>query len=154
MNLLFTHGVKTGRIDLHTFVGIASTNAAKIFGLFPRKGAIQPGADADLVVYDPNYEGTILGEDAGDEISTTARLRVGPLEAGRALSRCGVKSQCAMASLWELPEGAGSSRVSRRSLERCQLSKGRRVVCRAGAPSATLTKTLPTGIGREGMAKS
>ncbi len=59
VNLLFTHGVKTGKIDLQTFVNIASTNAAKIFGLFPRKGAIQIGADADLVIYDPNYRGTI-----------------------------------------------------------------------------------------------
>lgn len=59
VNLLFTHGVKTGRIDLHTFVDVASTHAAKIFGLFPRKGTIQLGADADLVVYDPSYRGTI-----------------------------------------------------------------------------------------------
>lgn len=59
INLLWTHGVQTGRIDLHTFVSVASTNAAKIFGLFPRKGTIQPGADADLVVYDPAYRGTI-----------------------------------------------------------------------------------------------
>ena len=59
INLLFTHGVQTGRLDLSTFVNIASTNAAKIFGLFPRKGTIQPGADADLVVYDPNHRGTI-----------------------------------------------------------------------------------------------
>jgi dihydropyrimidinase len=59
VNLYFTHGVKRGRIDLHTFVNSASTQAAKIFGLFPRKGAIQLGADADLVVYDPNYRGTI-----------------------------------------------------------------------------------------------
>ena len=59
VNLLFTHGVKTGRMDLHTFVNVASTNAAKAFGLFPRKGTIQPGADADLVVYDPGYRGTI-----------------------------------------------------------------------------------------------
>ena len=59
VNLLFTHGVQTGRIDLHTFVNIASTNAAKIFGLFPRKGTIQLGADADLVVYDPAFRGTI-----------------------------------------------------------------------------------------------
>ena len=59
VNLYFTHGVKTGRVDLHQFVATASTNAAKIFGLFPRKGTIQPGSDADLVVYDPNYRGTI-----------------------------------------------------------------------------------------------
>ena len=59
INLLFTHGVQTGRIDLHTLVSIASTNAAKTFGLFPRKGTIQPGVDADLVVYDPNFRGTI-----------------------------------------------------------------------------------------------
>ncbi len=59
VNLYFTHGVKSGRIDLHRFVETASTNAAKLFGLFPRKGAIQPGSDADLVVYDPNYRGVI-----------------------------------------------------------------------------------------------
>lgn len=59
VNLLYTYGVKTGKIDLNTFVNIASTGAAKIFGLFPRKGSIQPGADADLVVFDPNYRGTI-----------------------------------------------------------------------------------------------
>src|SRR5712671_3126550 len=59
VNLLFTHGVKTGKLDLHTFVNVASTNAAKTFGLFPRKGAVQIGADADLVVYDPEYRGKI-----------------------------------------------------------------------------------------------
>ncbi len=59
INLYYTHGVKTGRIDLHQFVNTASTQAAKIFGLHPRKGTIQLGADADLVVYDPNYRGKI-----------------------------------------------------------------------------------------------
>ena len=59
INLYFTHGVKGGRIDLHQFVATASTNAAKLFGLFPRKGTIQLGADADLVVYDPDYRGKI-----------------------------------------------------------------------------------------------
>jgi dihydropyrimidinase len=59
INLLYTRGVKSGRIDLNTFVDIASTRAARLFGLFPRKGTIQPGADADLVVFDPNYRGTI-----------------------------------------------------------------------------------------------
>ena len=59
INLYYTHGVKRGRIDLHQFVETASTKAAKIFGLFPRKGTIQPGSDADLVVYDPEYRGKI-----------------------------------------------------------------------------------------------
>jgi dihydropyrimidinase len=59
VNLLYTQGVKTGRLDLSTFVNVASTEAAKTFGLFPRKGAIRPGSDADLVVYDPAYRGLI-----------------------------------------------------------------------------------------------
>jgi len=59
INLLYTYGVKTGKIDLHTFVDVASTRVAKLFDLFPCKGAIQLGADADLVVFDPNYRGTI-----------------------------------------------------------------------------------------------
>lgn len=59
ITLLYTKGVKTGKIDLHTFVNAASTQVAKLFGLFPRKGAIQPGADADLVIFDPDYRGKI-----------------------------------------------------------------------------------------------
>jgi dihydropyrimidinase len=59
VTLYFTHGVKGGRMDLHRFVDTASTQAAKIFGLFPRKGTIQPGADADLVVFDPEAKGRI-----------------------------------------------------------------------------------------------
>lgn len=59
VHLLYTHGVRTGRLELTQFVNAASTRAAKLFGLFPRKGTIQPGADADLVIFDPNYRGTI-----------------------------------------------------------------------------------------------
>jgi dihydropyrimidinase len=57
VNAFYTYGVKTGRIDLHRFVDAASTQSARIFGLFPRKGTIQLGSDADLVVYDPQYRG-------------------------------------------------------------------------------------------------
>ncbi|HUJ71665.1 MAG TPA: dihydropyrimidinase [Verrucomicrobiae bacterium] len=59
INLLYTHGVAEGRIDLNTFVDCASTQAAKLFGLFPRKGTIAIGSDADLVIYDPDYRGKI-----------------------------------------------------------------------------------------------
>ncbi len=59
VNLLYTYGVKRGRIDLHRFVDAASTQAAQLFGLYPQKGAIAVGSDADLVVYDPDYRGEI-----------------------------------------------------------------------------------------------
>ena len=59
VRMAWTHGVATGRLDIHRFVDVCSTKAAKIFGLFPRKGTIALGSDADLVVYDPNWEGTI-----------------------------------------------------------------------------------------------
>jgi dihydropyrimidinase len=59
VNTFFTYGVKRGRVDIHRFVDAASTQSAKLFGLFPRKGTIQLGSDADLVVYDPLYRGTI-----------------------------------------------------------------------------------------------
>jgi len=62
VNLLYTYGVATGKIDLQTFVAVASTNAAKQFGLHPRKGEIVEGADADIVVYDPDYRGVISAE--------------------------------------------------------------------------------------------
>jgi dihydropyrimidinase len=59
VKLLYTHGVVPGKITLERFVDIASTQAAKIFGLHPRKGEIAPGADADLVVFDPEATSTI-----------------------------------------------------------------------------------------------
>ncbi|HEX5470830.1 MAG TPA: dihydropyrimidinase [Lacipirellulaceae bacterium] len=62
VNLVYTYGVKRGRIDLNTFVDACSTQAAKLFGLFPRKGTVALGSDADLVVYDPNYRGKISAE--------------------------------------------------------------------------------------------
>ena len=53
MPILWTTGVRAGRITANQFVAYMSTNPAKIFGLYPRKGALLPGADADLVIWDP-----------------------------------------------------------------------------------------------------
>ena len=62
VNLMYTQGVRTGRLDLHRFVDALSTRAAKLFGLFPRKGTIAPGSDADLVIFDPTYRGKITAK--------------------------------------------------------------------------------------------
>ena len=59
VNLMYTYGVKRGGLDIHRFVDALSTRPAKLFGLFPRKGTIAVGSDADLVVYDTEYRGTI-----------------------------------------------------------------------------------------------
>lgn len=59
VNLMYTYGVKRGGLDLHRFVDALSTRTAKLFGLFPRKGTIAAGSDADLVVYDTEYRGII-----------------------------------------------------------------------------------------------
>lgn len=53
----------TGKIDLHQFVDLLSTKAAKLFGMFPAKGTLQLGSDADIVVWDPNFRGTITAAD-------------------------------------------------------------------------------------------
>src|SRR6059058_4299452 len=53
MSLVYDGGVRPGRISLNRFVELTSTSPAKIFGLFPKKGTIAPGSDADIVVFDP-----------------------------------------------------------------------------------------------------
>jgi dihydropyrimidinase len=54
--LLFSEGVGKGRIDIHEFVNLTSTSAARLYGLFPKKGTIAVGADADLAIWDPDLE--------------------------------------------------------------------------------------------------
>ncbi|HWL83355.1 MAG TPA: dihydropyrimidinase [Roseomonas sp.] len=60
--VLFSEGVSKGRIDLPTFVRLSSAHAARLFGLGGRKGSLAPGADADLVLWDPDRETTIAQE--------------------------------------------------------------------------------------------
>ena len=59
MAILWTHGVGTGKLTPEEFVDVTSTNSAKIFNIHPRKGSIQVGADADIVVWDPKASKTI-----------------------------------------------------------------------------------------------
>jgi dihydropyrimidinase len=59
MELLFSEGVNKGKITLNKYVEVASTNAAKIFGMFPKKGTIAVGSDADIVLFDANEKHTL-----------------------------------------------------------------------------------------------
>ena len=63
MPLLFSEGVRKGRISLERMVEVTATNPAKLFGLYPRKGVITAGADADLVIWDPDLTRTIKDDD-------------------------------------------------------------------------------------------
>jgi dihydropyrimidinase len=57
--ILHSEGVRNGRISLPRMVEVSSTNAAKMFGIYPQKGTIAPGSDADLVIFDPRKEATL-----------------------------------------------------------------------------------------------
>jgi dihydropyrimidinase len=59
LQLIYHHGVNSGKLSLNRFVEIVSTAPARIFGLYPKKGEIAPGSDADVVVWDPNAAHTI-----------------------------------------------------------------------------------------------
>jgi dihydropyrimidinase len=61
--LLYSEGVRKGRITLERMVALSATNPAKLFGLYPKKGTIAVGSDADVVIWDPNLTRTIRNED-------------------------------------------------------------------------------------------
>jgi dihydropyrimidinase len=62
LTMLYTEGVKKNRISLPRLVELTATNPARLFGLFPQKGSLTPGADADVVLFNPNIEWTISAE--------------------------------------------------------------------------------------------
>jgi dihydropyrimidinase len=62
MPVLWTRGVATGRLTMNEFVAVTSSNVAKILNIYPRKGAIMVGADADIVVWDPKKSKTITAK--------------------------------------------------------------------------------------------
>jgi len=59
MALMFDRGANSGKISLQKFVEITATNPAKIFGMYPQKGSITVGSDADIVIFDKNLKKTI-----------------------------------------------------------------------------------------------
>lgn len=59
MSVLWHYGVKTGKLSPEQFVALTSTNTAQIFNIYPQKGSLEIGADADIVLWDPDAERTI-----------------------------------------------------------------------------------------------
>ena len=70
MPVVWTHGVNTGKITLPRFVQLFSENPAKLFGIWPKKGTIQPGSDADVVLWDPSLMQTVEKEHGISDLNT------------------------------------------------------------------------------------
>ncbi|MGB7318221.1 MAG: dihydropyrimidinase [Planktotalea sp.] len=70
--LLFSEGVGKGRISLPEFVALSSTNAARLYGLLPKKGTLAVGADADIAIWDPNKRGRISADNQHDNAGYSA----------------------------------------------------------------------------------
>jgi dihydropyrimidinase len=71
MSLLWDGGVAKGRITANRFVELTSTAPAKIFGMFPRKGTIAPGSDADIVIFDPAKKLTFTAKELHQRVDYT-----------------------------------------------------------------------------------
>ena len=69
--LLYTYGVARNRISMERFVAVTAENAARYFGLYPRKGTLLPGSDADIVVYDPRPRWTVSHDQLHDNVDYT-----------------------------------------------------------------------------------
>ncbi|GAB5377719.1 MAG: hypothetical protein AcusKO_41810 [Acuticoccus sp.] len=69
--LLMSEGVRRGRISLNQFVALTATNAAKLFGMHPKKGTIAIGSDADIAIWDPQETRTVTAADMHDNMDYT-----------------------------------------------------------------------------------
>jgi dihydropyrimidinase len=69
--LLHQFGVRTGRLSLNRWVQVCCTSPAQIFGLYPRKGTLEPGADADLVLFDPDKKVTLTRSSLHEQVDYT-----------------------------------------------------------------------------------
>src|SRR6266705_3442358 len=69
--LLFSEGVGQGRLDLNAFVALTATNHAKLYGLYPRKGTIAVGSDADIAIWEPEREVTVSAAQIHDNVGYT-----------------------------------------------------------------------------------
>ena len=119
LHMIHEFGVRTGRISLNRMVELLSTNPAKLFGLYPRKGTVAPGSDADIVIFDPEKQHLITAANQhskvdynlyeGTEVTGISRDRAPPRERPR--------------RVWETDRGAWCGTVRRA----CRI--------RAGAPA-------------------
>jgi dihydropyrimidinase len=71
MNLLWTYGVAAGKVSRNRFVDVCSTAPAKFNGIYPQKGTIAVGSDADIIIYDPDYQGTFTLEETFEGLDYT-----------------------------------------------------------------------------------
>jgi dihydropyrimidinase len=69
--LLFSEGVQKGRLDINRFVALTATNHAKLYGIYPKKGTIAVGSDADIAIWDPEREVTVRAADIHDNVGYT-----------------------------------------------------------------------------------
>ena len=141
MSVLWHHGVNHGRITPNEFVRITSTNAAQIFNLYPRKGAVQVGADADLVVWDPAATKTISVKTHHQQVDFNVFEGMtvqGVATHAHARHSRGPTAICARArrGLSEAPAGGEllRGRADREPVARTASGRARRlnVACRAG----------------------
>ena len=112
MPMLFSEGVVTGRISLDRFVELTSGNAARLFGLHPRKGTIATGSDADLVLWDPQQRKVIDGARCSHG-QATRPMTAGPCRAGRDRSSGAARSCSATARSRPGPAKVGGCAAAR-----------------------------------------